>query len=76
MEYINSLSLDVVEIDLKYKNLNILPNLSRFTCLQKLECSYNQITQINNLPPFLQILDCSYNQITQLDNLPLSLIEL
>ena len=47
MEYINSLSLDVIEIDISYNNLSILPDLSKFTRLQKLDCSYNQFIFIN-----------------------------
>ena len=70
MEYINSLSSDVMVIDISYKNLSILPDLSRFTCLQKLDCSQNQLTRLDNLPSTLQELDCSGNQIIQLNNLP------
>ena len=75
MDYIESLSLslDIREINICNKNLSILPDLSRFTCLQKLDCSNNQLRRLDNLPSFLQVLNCSYNQITQLDNLPPSL---
>ena len=70
MEYLNSLSSDVTEIDIKWKNLIMLPDLSRFTYLQKLDCSHNQLTQLDNLPSSLIELNCSYNQLIQLDNLP------
>ena len=43
MEYLNSLSSDVIEINIKYGNLKLLPNLSRFTRLQKLDCHNNKI---------------------------------
>ena len=69
MEYLNSLSSDVIEIYIIYKNLNILSDLSRFIYLQKLDCSHNRLIRLNNLPPSLLKLDCSYNQLTQLDNL-------
>ena len=76
MEYLNSLSSDVIEINIKYGNLKLLPNLSRFTRLQKLDCSHTQLTILDNLPSSLQKLNCSVNQLTRLDNLPLFLIEL
>ena len=41
MEYINSLSSAIIEINISNRNLFILPDLSRFTFLQKLDCSYN-----------------------------------
>ena len=63
MEYLNSLSSDVIEINIKYGNLKLLPNLSRFTRLQKLDCSWNSITQLDNLPSSLQELYCNDNQI-------------
>ena len=63
MEYINSLSPDVIEIDISYKNLSILPDLSRFTCLQKLDCSCNQIIQLDNLPFSLIKLHCYGNKM-------------
>ena len=64
MEYLNSLSSDVTEIDIKWKNLSILPDLSRFTCLQKLDCSHNQLIRLGNLPSSLIELYCYYNRIT------------
>ena len=80
MQYIRSLSLslsiDIKEINICNKNLSILPDLSIYTCLRKLECSGNKITQLNNLPYSLEELNCSNNQITQLNNLPSSLQKL
>ena len=76
MEYINLLSSDVTEIDICFNDLIELPNLSRFTCLQNLDCSNNQLCQLDKLPFHLQILDCSQNQLSRLNNLPYSLKEL
>ena len=76
MEYLNSLSSNVIEISIRNKNLIILPDLSRFTCLQKLDCSINQLTQLDNLPSSLKTLSCSFNHLTQLDNLSSSLLVL
>jgi Leucine-rich repeat (LRR) protein len=66
----------------KLKNLNEKIRISSLEELRKkdfwndivyLDCSYNKITNLDNLPTNLQILHCSYNEITNLDNLPNSL---
>ena len=38
--------------------------------LGELNCSYNQITKLENLPDNLQVLWCKENQITKLSSLP------
>ena len=38
-----------------------------------MDCSCNQLSQLDKLPLSLQKLNCSNNQITQLNNLPLSI---
>ena len=44
--------------------------------LQYLNCSNNQITQIDNLCiPMLQILNCNNNEITQIDNINLPMLQ-
>jgi Leucine-rich repeat (LRR) protein len=48
-------------IDLSNKHLKILPDLSRFTNLQRLDCKFNRFTHLNNLPKTLTILNCSHN---------------
>ena len=65
MEYLDSLPSNVEEINIGCRNLHILPDLSRFTCLQKLNCSFNQLIQLDNLPLSLQILMFSKNQLTR-----------
>ena len=60
-----------IKLDISGKNLKSLPpELLKFTNLFELDCSNNQITSLDNLPPNLQRLDCSHNKITSLDNVP------
>jgi Leucine-rich repeat (LRR) protein len=67
----------VRELNLSFKYLTELPDLSLYTNLKKLDCSYNKLTSLpNNLPKSLQILYFYSNQITSLDNLPPNLKEL
>ena len=74
--YLNSLSDDTLFIDISCEGIKSLPDLSRFKTLKKLECSNNQLTSLDNLPPTLTYLDCSYNNITNLDNLTPTLTKL
>ena len=60
----------IEELNLNYKNLTILPDLSKYTNFKVLYYSYNQLTSLNNLPPGLLELYCQSNNITSLDNLP------
>jgi len=45
--YINLLPDNIVFIDISHKNLDFIPDLSRFKNLKKIDCSYNKI---KNLP--------------------------
>ena len=76
-DYLDSLPDDVLEINLSNKYLTELPDLSRFTQLQKLDCSWNKLTCLPpNLPNSLQELNCKHNQLTYLpetEKLPNSL---
>ncbi len=67
---------DVTEINIKNKSIKGILDFTRFTKLTELDCSYNEITSLYNLPNSLIKLNCSFNDITSLDNLPNSLIEL
>ena len=51
--------------------MNNLPN-----SLNELDCSYNQINQLDHLPNSLKEVDCSNNKIINLNNLPNSLKQL
>ena len=66
----------ITELNLSNKGLTKLPDLSIYPNLQTLDCSYNELTSLNNLPIGLQILNCSYNQLKSLDNLPIGLQKL
>jgi Leucine-rich repeat (LRR) protein len=67
---------NVTEIDISNKKIVGILDFKRFTKLTKLDCSYNKIRSLDNLPNSLIVLDCSYNQIINLDIIPTSLIEL
>ena len=69
-EYINNLSSDVTEIDVSEKGITFLPDLSRFTNLEKLHCYYNSLTCLPQLPLTLTELDCNFNQLKSLPSLP------
>ena len=68
-EYLDSLHLDTEKIDVSYKNLTYLPDLSRFTHLKELNCSYNKLTELPCLNNNLTKLNCSNNFLTKLPNL-------
>ncbi len=59
-----------------YNKIEGILDLSKFASLQKLNCSYNRITELINLPNGLISLNCSFNMIIELKNLPVTLKEL
>jgi Leucine-rich repeat (LRR) protein len=69
-EYLLSLPLAITHIDIEYRNLSQLPDLSRFTHLQELQCGNNKLTHLPSLPPNLESLSCDNNEITHLPSLP------
>ena len=67
----------ITELDISNKGLTKLPDdIDKYTNLKILNCSYNEITSLDNLPSTLVFLDCYDNQLTSLDNLPPTLKEL
>jgi len=67
----------ITTLNISFKNLEELPSwVSECKNLEILNCGYNKLTQIDNLPPTLKILNCSNNYITQVDNLPQTLEKL
>jgi Leucine-rich repeat (LRR) protein len=49
-EYLNSLPHDVEEIRIYMRNLTYIPSLDRFQNLKSLDCSYNLLTDLPQLP--------------------------
>ena len=75
-DYLNSLPLDITEIDVSRRGLTYLPDLSRFKQLTKLDCSENQLSELPHLNDNLIYLYCSSNQLTELPPLNDNLIYL
>ena len=51
----------ITELDLSNKGLTKLPDLSIYPNLKKLNCHYNKLTNLDNLPSTLTYLRCSRN---------------
>ena len=69
--YLKTMPEDTTHLDLSYFGLKRLPDISRFTKLELLDCSNNYITK---LPTFsentnLEILVCRHNLITEIHSL-------
>jgi len=63
-EYLNLLSEDIEQINISNKNLTYIPSLERFRKLKYLNCSYNQLIRLPNLPDTLERLYCGDNKLT------------
>jgi len=75
-DYFANLPSDIEEIIVSGKKLTFLPDLSRFTHLNHLDCSHNNLTVLPELPSHLDTLDCSCNYLITLPELPESLLVL
>ena len=71
--YMDSLSEDILHINIIGKSSKYLPDLTRFKNLKTLICSNNQLTFLPTLPQNLEVLCCSNNQLTSLPTLPQNL---
>ena len=61
-------------LKISFKNLEELPSwVSECKKLDNLNCLFNKITLLNNLPQTLNELYCNNNKITNLNNLPQTL---
>lgn len=60
---------------LESKKLNETIDFDRFKKIEIINCSYNNINNLENIPSKLKELNCSHNQIICLDNLPQHLID-
>lgn len=66
----------VTTIKCPSRQISSLQGIELFTNLTELDCSYNKITELPQLPPKITTLDCSSNNITELSNLPTALTTL
>ena len=71
--YLNSLSEDILTLDIINMGIKSLPDLTRFLNLEILYCSNNKLTSFSNLPQSLKKLNCTNNQLISLSNLPQNL---
>lgn len=65
-EYLDGLPDDIETIDVTFRNLTYLPDLSRFHNLKYLSCSHNELTSLPPLNANLRILKCNNNRLTHL----------
>ena len=75
-EILDTYNFDIDNLNLSYKELSKLPDLTRFIELKTFNCIYNKLLELNNLPNSLITLYCSNNQLTELNNLPNTLTTL
>jgi Leucine-rich repeat (LRR) protein len=75
-EYLDSLPLDTEKINVSYKKLKYIPDLSRFTNLHTLICIRNKLTFLPPLNESLEYLDCAGNKLTWLPPLNNNLVKL
>jgi Leucine-rich repeat (LRR) protein len=67
--YLDSLPDDTETIDLSNKNLEQLPDLSRFYNLKTLYCQFNNLVSLPELPN-VAVLHCLHNNLVSLPELP------
>ena len=71
------LDYTITELDISSQELTELPvDIDKYNNLETLNCGYNKLTRLNNLPPTLKELYCQNNKITNLNNLPSNLEKL
>lgn len=74
IEILSQFTENTTIIDITNKNIVGILDLSKFTQLSKLDCSYNLITQLIDLPPSLKCLYCHNNNINRLIDIPTGLL--
>jgi hypothetical protein len=75
-EYLDSLPDDVEEINIDFKAVTYIPELTRFTHLTCLNVCNNLLKKLPDLPLSLKILYCPNNYLKELPELPPTLISL
>ncbi len=63
-------------LEVSYSQISSLAGIEGFTNLQTLECQYNSLDSLPDLPASLKLLYCDYNQLSFLPALPDSLTHL
>jgi len=71
--YLNSLSEDILTLNVSNRGIKSLPNLTRFKNLEVLDCDNNQLTSLPTLPQNIEKLYCYNNKLTSLPTLPQNL---
>jgi Leucine-rich repeat (LRR) protein len=61
--YLSEFEDNITFLDLSNKHLKILPDLSRFTHLRRLDCQFNRLIHLQHLPISLIVLNCSHNRL-------------
>ena len=74
--FLNSLYKDISILNISYKGIKSLPDLTRFKNLKELYCYDNELTSLPTLPQNIEYLYCDNNKLTSLPNLPQKLEEL
>ena len=72
-KYLYSLPENTTNIDISYRGIYELPDITRFTNLQYLNCDDNNLTSLPELPESLIYLSCHRNKIRSLPKLPANL---
>jgi len=68
--YLNSLPKNTTKIDISCKGVTYLPDITRFTSLEVLDCDDNYLTSLPPLPESLLYLSCERNKLRYLPLLP------
>lgn len=66
VSYVNSLPNDVFRINVSFKNITFIPDLTRFTNLRELSCSHNNLKHLPKLPDSIILLNCGNNELKSL----------
>ncbi len=69
-EYINSLPNNTKYINVQFKRITYIPDLTRFYKLKYLFCDFNFLSELPKLPDSLRVLYCNDNHLTSLPILP------
>ena len=66
----------LTHLDVFNESISDLTGISDFTALRHLNCGFNRLQSLPNLPSSLQSLNCEINQLTSLPTLPSGLVSL